>query len=205
MFTGIVQGTATVASITDHDRLRRLVLDLPEGLGQGLVRGASVSVSGTCLTAVEIEGDRVSFDVIDETLDRTTLGERKVGDAVNVERAARFDAEIGGHLISGHIWGVAEVVEVEATQTNRRVALRPPADALPYLMPKGYVALDGASLTIGRVSDGTFDVHLIPETLELTTFDTALPGTRINLEVDPMTQAVVATVERVLAARANRD
>ena len=203
MFTGIVQGTATVRSATPHDGIVRLVLDLPEGGGAGLVPGASVSVAGVCLTAVEIDGDRVAFDVIDETLRRSTLGDLEAGHVVNVERAARFGDEIGGHLISGHIWGIAEVTEVEDTADNRRVRLRPPADAARYVLTKGYIALDGASLTIGAVQpdDGAFDVHLIPETLRLTTFDRAHVGMRVNLEVDAQTQAVVDTVERVMAAR----
>lgn len=203
MFTGIVQGTAAVHATTDHDALRRLVLDLPAGLGTGLALGASVSVAGVCLTAVEVSADRVSFDVIAETLARTTLGALTHGDQVNVERAARFGDEIGGHLLSGHIWGTAEIVEVAATETNRTLTLRAPPSALPCLLPKGFVGLDGCSLTLGQVdpSTGTFQVHLIPETLRVTTLDKARPGDRINLELDAMTQAVVATVERVLAAR----
>jgi riboflavin synthase len=201
MFTGIVQGTARLERLVDEGARRSLTLALPEGLGAGLQRGASVSVSGVCLTAVDIDGDAVRFDVIDETLARSTLGAVREGDRLNVERAATFGAEIGGHLISGHIWGTAEVVEVHTTPKNRRITLRPPPDALPYLLPKGYVGLDGASLTLGRVSEGTFDVHLIPETLEVTTLADLAPGDRVNLEIDALTQAVVATVERVLAAR----
>lgn len=202
MFTGIVQGRARVRSMTHEGGILRLILDLPEGRGEGLVPGASVSVAGVCLTAVEIEGDTVRFDVIDETLQRSSLGGLAVGDAVNVERAARFGDEIGGHLISGHIWGMAEVTEVERTDANLRMRLRPPPDASRYILEKGYIALDGASLTIGAAQpDGSFDVHLIPETLRLTTFDRVQPGDRINLEVDAQTQAIVATVERVLAAR----
>ena len=202
MFTGIVQGTARIAAASTTDGVLRLTLDLPTGLGRGLVPGASVSVSGVCLTAVEIVEDRVQFDVIDETLRRTTLGERTTGDLVDVERAASFGDEIGGHLIPGHIWGVGEVVEVAREGENTRVRIRPPASARKYILEKGYIGLDGASLTIGQVQpDGAFDVHLIPETLRLTTFDQARPGTRINVEVDAQTQAVVDTVERVLAAR----
>lgn len=203
MFTGIVQGTAKVHDLTDHSALRRLVLDLPPGLGAGLTQGASVSVAGVCLTAVVIAKDRVSFDVIDETLERTTLGALQVGDRVNVERAARFGDEIGGHLISGHIAGTAEVTRVDRTATNCAITLRAPVETVPYLLPKGYVGLDGCSLTLGQVNraDATFQVHLIPETLRVTTLDQARPGTRINLEIDAMTQAVVATVERVLRER----
>jgi riboflavin synthase len=203
MFTGIVQGTGTVAAITDRDALRRLVVDLPPGRGAGLEIGASVSVCGVCLTAVDIDGDRASFDAIDETLRLTTLGALAPGDRVNIERAARFGDEIGGHALSGHVWGTVEVVAVASTETNHTIVLRAPADAMPCLLPKGYVGLDGCSLTIGRVDteDRTFRVHLIPETLRVTTLGERVPGDRLNLELDAMTQAVVATVERVLASR----
>ena len=203
MFTGIVQGTAEVRDLIDHPGQRRLVLALPDGRGAGLVPGASVSVAGTCLTAVGINGDTVAFDVIAESLARTTLGGLAVGDRVNIERAARFGDEIGGHLLSGHVWGTAEVVSVASTPTNHTIRLRAPADALPCLLPKGYVGLDGCSLTIGAVdaAAGTFEVHLIPETLRITTLGEKQAGDWLNLELDAMTQAVVATVERVLASR----
>ncbi|TVQ93373.1 MAG: riboflavin synthase subunit alpha [Deltaproteobacteria bacterium] len=203
MFTGIVQGAATVAQLTDHRALRHLVLDLPEGLGDGLVIGASVAVGGVCLTVTEVDADRVHFDVIDETLRRTTLGTLREGSRVNVERAARFGDEIGGHVLSGHIWGTAQITDIHSTQNNRRLTLRAPESAAPFLMPKGYVGLEGCSLTLGRVDTAscTFDVHLIPETLRITTLGAAVPGTHLNLELDAMTQAVVTTVERVLAAR----
>ena len=201
MFTGIVQGTATVHAAHDEGGARHLVLDLPPGKGEGLTIGASVAVSGVCLTAVEVDGDRVHFDIISESLDRSRLGRIRIGDRVNIERAAAFGDEIGGHLISGHVWGMAEVTAVEPGTGQTTITLRPPADALRYILPKGYIALDGCSLTIGGSVDDTFSVHLIPETLRITTFGEVAVGDLINVEVDPMTQAVVATVERVLAAQ----
>lgn len=202
MFTGIVQGRASVRSAHTSDGIMRLVVDLPRGRGEGLQTGASVSVAGVCLTAVEIHGDTVAFDVIDETLSRTSLGALKAGDAVNVERAARFGDEIGGHNVSGHIWGMARVTEVEHTEANLRIRMLPPKELGKYIFEKGYIGLDGASLTIGEVqADGAFDVHLIPETTRLTTFDRVKPGSPVNVEIDAQTQAVVDTVERVLAKR----
>jgi riboflavin synthase len=181
----------------------RLVLDLPTGRGEDLQVGASVCVAGVCLTAVEIDGDTVAFDVIDETLARTSLGGLRAGRAVNVERAARFGDEIGGHSVSGHVWGMAKVTEVERSEANLRVRMLPPDDLRKYIFEKGYIGLDGASLTIGAVQpDGAFDVHLIPETTRLTTFDRVQPGSPVNVEIDAQTQAVVDTVERVLAQRA---
>jgi riboflavin synthase len=201
MFTGIVQGRAAVEAADDESGLRRLRLRLPAGAGAGLVPGASVSVGGTCLTAVRIEGDAVWFDCIDETLARTTLGGLQVGGAVNFERAARFGDEIGGHLLSGHVVGTGEVVERAEPEGNLVLGIRVPADTARYVFEKGYVGVDGASLTVGAVDGGagTFRVHLIPETRRITTLGELRVGDRVNVEVDAMTQAVVDTVERVLA------
>ena len=168
------------------------------------MRGASVAVSGVCLTAVAVSGSVVDFDVIDETLRRTTLGQRRVGDRVNVERAARFGDEVGGHVMSGHVWGVARATEVVRTDDNCAVTLAVDPDVIRYVLVKGFVGVDGASLTVGQVdrSARTFRVHLIPETLAVTTLGQIAVDSRCNIEVDPMTQAVVDTVERVLADRA---
>ena len=201
MFTGIVQGRGTVTALEDRTSFRRLCIRLPQGRAGGLEPGASVSVAGTCLTAVEIDGHDVSFDVIDETLRLTTLGQLAVGDAVNIERAATFGSEIGGHVLSGHIMGTGELVRREPSEHNLALYVRIPDAMRPYVLPKGYVAVDGCSLTIGTVHDGVFSLHLIPETLRLTTLGDRSPGDRFNIEVDSMTQAVVDTVQRVLAAR----
>ena len=202
MFTGIVQGRATVAEVIDRDGLRALWLDFPAGGLADIAVGASVAVDGVCLTVVDATGDRARFDCIDETLALTTLGARVPGDAVNYERAASFGDEIGGHLLSGHIVGTAEIRSRTERDGNLELVLHIPPGHIKHVLPKGYVALDGISLTVGRVEGDTFSVHLIPETRRVTTLDDKLPGHRVNLEVDAMTQAVVATVERVLAARA---
>ena len=194
MFTGIVQGTATVRSVADQGGVRRLVLSFPPGATDGLVRGASVAVAGTCLTAVDIVRDEVSFDVIDETLRRTTLGALAPGGRANFERAARC-----GHLLSGHVLTTAVVTDRREDGANLRLTLEVDADTVRYVLPKGYVALDGVSLTVGEVAGGRFDVHLIPETRRVTTLGALRPGDRVNVEVDATTQAVVATVERMAA------
>jgi riboflavin synthase len=202
MFTGIVQGRATVTAVEDLDGLRRLWLALPAGRGAGLVPGASVSVAGVCLTVVEVDGDAARFDLIDETLRRTSLGALGLGDTVNVERAARFGDEIGGHLLSGHVLGCARLVERLPSAHNLELRLAPPDEARRFLMTKGYVGIDGCSLTIGAVQpDGSFSVHLIPETLRLTTLGDKRVGDLLNLEVDALTQAVVERAEQLLAAR----
>ena len=201
MFTGIVQGRGTVVGLEDRASFRRLTVRLPEGRAGGLETGASISVAGTCLTVVSFGGQDVAFDVIDETLRLTTLGALQVGDAVNIERAATFGSEIGGHVLSGHIMGTGELVRREPSENNLALYLRIPAEMQPYVLPKGYVAVDGCSLTVGTVEEGVFSLHLIPETLRLTTLGNRQPGDRFNIEVDAMTQAVVETVQRVLAAQ----
>ncbi len=201
MFTGIVQGTAEVVEIIDKEAFRTHSVRLPDGLAEGLKPGASVAHNGCCLTVTAVDGDRVGFDLMRETLRVTNLGALRTGDRVNVERAARFGDEIGGHSMSGHILCTAEVIEVIASPNNRRLAFELPPHLARYLFPKGYIGVDGISLTIGETHGPRFDVNLIPETLARTTIGERQPGDRVNIEIDPQTQAIVDTVERVLAER----
>ena len=124
------------------------------------------------------------------------------GDKVNIERAARFGDEIGGHSMSGHITATAEISRIEANGLNRTVWFRLPENLKGYVFPKGFIGLDGCSLTIGTVSDNEFNVHLIPETLNRTLFGSRRAGERVNVEIDPQTQVIVDTVARILAERA---
>ncbi len=201
MFTGIVQGRARVIELQRHPQFMQLSLELPPERANLLEKGASIAVNGTCLTVTGFEGNRVHFDLIRETLRATNLGDLNVGDEVNFERAARFGDEIGGHLLSGHVHATVEILSLEATEYNCTVAFAIPEALQPYILPKGFVALNGCSLTIGEVQKGQFNVYLIPETLAVTGFGTARVGERINLEVDPQTQAIVDTVERHLKSR----
>jgi riboflavin synthase len=177
------------------------VLRLPEALLPGLEPGASVAHNGCCLTVTAIDGDKVSFDLMQETLKVTNLGELKVGSKVNVERAARFGDEIGGHAMSGHILGTATVSCVIPSENNHQVWFRVPRAWMRYIFTKGYIGIDGISLTIGDVQGDEFNVNLIPETLQRTSIGTRRIGDRINIEIDPQTQAIVDTVERVMAER----
>lgn len=201
MFTGIVQGTAEVVDIVEKENFRTHVVRLPEALLPGLEPGASVAHNGCCLTVTAIDGDRVSFDLMQETLKVTNLGALGIGDRVNVERAARFGDEIGGHAMSGHILCTAEVSRVIASENNRQVWFRIPHQWTRYVFTKGYIGIDGISLTIGDVEGDEFNVNLIPETLQRTNIGTRQVGDRINIEIDPQTQAIVDTVERVMAER----
>lgn len=202
MFTGIVQGTAEVLDIDEKPNFRTHVIKMPEALLPGLELGASVSHNGCCLTVTEVDGDRVSFDLVKETLRITNLGDLKVGDTVNVERAAKFSDEIGGHLMSGHIMTTAEISKILTSENNREIWFKPQdASQMKYILHKGFVGIDGISLTVGEVTRTKFCVHLIPETLMRTTLGSKRLGHRVNIEIDPHTQAIVETVERVLAQR----
>jgi len=204
MFTGIVQGTAEIVEIVRKEAFRTHVISMPGPYLQGLEPGASVAHNGCCLTVTGIQGDRVSFDLMQETLRLTNLGELELGGRINFERAARFGDEIGGHQMSGHIICTAEVTKVVKSENNRQLKFRLPAQFARYLFPKGYIGIDGISLTIGEVSGPEFNVNLIPETLSRTNIGGRKPGDRINIEIDPQTQAIVDTVERVLEERANK-
>jgi len=202
MFTGIVQGTAEIIAVEEKELFRTHIVRLPEELLPGLALGASVAHNGCCLTVTAIEGDRVSFDLIKETLRITNLGELAVGDVVNIERAAKFSDEIGGHLMSGHIMTTAEICKIIQSENNREVWFKlQDAFQIKYILHKGFVGIDGISLTVGDVTKSKFCVHLIPETLERTTLGAKKLGHKVNIEIDPHTQAIVETVERVLAQR----
>jgi riboflavin synthase len=199
VFTGIVQGSFPIQSVVDRPGLRTLTLALPPALREGLEVGASVAISGVCLTVTSLAGETVSFDAIDETQRRTTLGRLRVGDRVNVERSARAGAEVGGHELSGHVDGTAEIVAVDRPPGNHVVTFRAPRELIRYVFSKGFIALDGCSLTVVDVDRdaATFTVHLIPETLRVTTFDAKRAGDRVNLEIERRTQVIVDTVRDV--------
>lgn len=152
MFTGIVQGTSTLKSITDANGMRTLVLEWPPGFSEGLVVGASVSVDGVCLTVTQVlSATTAQFDVILQSLSVTTLGTYEVGTRVNVERAAKDGAEIGGHPLSGHIDFSARIVSVRKSENNHVLRIDIPPAFRKYIFPKGYIAIHGASLTIAEV------------------------------------------------------
>lgn len=199
MFTGIVQGMGTVASIKPSPGGMRLAVTLPPHLSTGLVIGASVAIDGVCLTVVEIQGSVISFDVIEETLTCTTLGSLQLGASVNLERAAKMGDEIGGHLLSGHIIGTASVTKAENSPGNLSMEFQGDPAWTKYLFPKGYIAIDGISLTLVTVTQPHFfSVQLIPETRRSTTIAQKQIGDNVNIEVDVHTQAIVDTVEKML-------
>ena len=203
MFTGIVQGIAPIHAITEKDNFRTQVVKLPLEMRKGLEIGASVANNGVCLTVTEINDDLVSFDLMQETLRITNLGALKAGDFVNIERAMQMGTEIGGHILSGHVYCTATISEIIASENNRQIWFElPNAEVMKYILTKGFVAVDGISLTIGEVKGNQFCVNLIPETLQRTLMGQRKVGDVVNIEIDPQTQAIVDTVERYLAAKA---
>ncbi|OOF43848.1 riboflavin synthase subunit alpha [Rodentibacter trehalosifermentans] len=202
MFTGIVQGIAPIHSITEKAHFRTQVVKLPPEMRKDLEIGASVSNNGVCLTVTEINDDLVSFDLMQETLRITNLGTLKAGDFVNIERAMQMGAEIGGHILSGHVYCTAHISDIISTENNRQIWFElPNAEVMKYILTKGFVAVDGISLTIGEVKGNQFCVNLIPETLQRTLMGQRKIGDVVNIEIDSQTQAIVDTVERYLAAR----
>lgn len=205
MFTGIVQGVAKVVAVRELDEFRVHIVEMPLSMRAGLEIGASVAHNGVCLTVTSIEGDNVSFDLMRETLRLTNLGAITPGQCVNIERAARFGDEIGGHSMSGHIISMADVVAIEEAPNNRRLWFALPERLGRFVFEKGYIGVDGISLTIGDVrqteTGAEFSVNLIPETLARTTLQDRAPGDQVNIEIDPQTQVIVETVERILATQ----
>lgn len=207
MFTGIIQGIATVSTTMDRTGLRSFTLACPPGFGAGLAVGASVAVDGVCLTATRLHGpDAADFDVMQQSLALTTLAGLHQGSVVNVERAAKDGAEIGGHPLSGHVDFMASVAQVRQPENNHvlRVAVPPPW--MRYVFAKGYIAVNGASLTVAEAhrdpgGGGWFEVWLIPETLRMTTFAEKVVGTQLNIEIERQTQVFVDTVREAIDER----
>jgi len=200
MFTGIVQALVPIVDVKDEPNLRRLSIALGP-LTDQLALGASVAVNGVCLTVTGCGNGVAHFDVIRESLDRSNLGDLAVGRRVNVERSMRHGDEIGGHVVSGHVTDVATVAEINGRANERVVSFDVDPRWLRFLHYKGFVALDGASLTISAVDParGRFAVSLIPETIARTTLGTVAAGERVNLEIDRETQTIVETVERLFS------
>lgn len=201
MYTGIVQGVGEIIDIIDQDKLRTYKVKLPAKLTQHIEIGASIANDGCCLTVTDFKDDWVTFDIMQETLALTTLGDKNINDLVNIERSAKYGDEIGGHIMSGHISCTATIVDSQKTATNCQMTLELPHKFTKYVLYKGFIGIDGASLTVGDVMDNRFKINLIPETLAITTLDSKKVGDRVNIEIDSQTQAIVDTVERVLAER----
>ena len=204
MFTGIVQGLATVAEMTDLPGLRSFTLDFPPGFDAGLEIGASVACDGVCLTVTRLPAPgRACFDVMQQSLGLTTLGTLAVGSPLNVERAAKDGAEIGGHPLSGHVDCLGTLLSIRQPENNHVLRIGMPASHMRYVFAKGYIAINGASLTVADADrrERWFEVWLIPETLRMTTFGARQVGDALNIEIERSTQVVVDTVRDALDER----
>ena len=199
MFTGIVHGTGEIISTSSQNTVTSFDIRLPDVTNLNI--GASVSINGVCLTVVAIESDIIQFDIINETLERTNLGDLIVGDFVNIERSLKFGDEVGGHILSGHIFGTGIISSKTKTGNQMSLSILAPPVMRKYLTEKGYIAIDGISLTVGKVNSGLFDLHIIPETMRLTTLESKNVGDVVNIEIDSNTQLIVETIERILAER----
>lgn len=183
MFTGIIRYVGEVQGVQNVPGGRKLRVELGP-LTQGLALGDSVAVSGVCLSATTIEGSSATFDAVAETLDRTRLGGLAVGDRVNLERAVRADQALDGHIVQGHVDGLATMRRLDRTGGGCEMHFDAPEELVGQMVPKGSVAVDGVSLTLASVSRGQFSVALIPTTLKETTLGELRPGQAVNIETD---------------------
>ena len=207
MFTGIVQTQAVVVDATNQGGVLRLALKVEQQYAENLNIGASIAINGCCLTVVKFASDTkgccvINFDVIDETLKLTNLGMLAVNDTVNFERSVTFGTELGGHIVSGHIHCMAEILSIKHHQDNCKMQLALAKEWQKYVLYKGFVSVNGASLTVGEVDEQGFWLHLIPETLSITNLDNYREGDKLNIEVDQQTYTIINTVENYLSQQA---
>lgn len=195
MFTGIIQTLGRIESLSPRGGAMRMAIAAADLDTSDIALGDSIAVSGPCLTAVAISPGRFEVDVSPETLDRTTLGGKRAGDAVNLEKALRLSDRLGGHLVSGHVDGLGEVVARVERDNCVQFTLRAPQALARYIAPKGSICIDGVSLTVNAVDGAQFELLIIPHTLERTTLGELRAGSRVNLEID----LVARYLERLLA------
>ena len=201
MFTGIVAGQGYINKIKNNVDYASITIKAPAGFSKNLKRGASVAVNGVCLTAKKGATDLLEFDVITETLEKTNFKLLSKGNKVNLERSMKANTEIGGHLVSGHIHGVGVIKSINDRGQTKDLRIQPPASLMEYLFYKGYVGLNGCSLTIGKVFKSSFNIHLIPETIKVTNFQKMKKGALINIEIDQTTINTVETIKKIMLER----
>jgi len=201
MFTGIVSGQGHIQNIKNNVGYTSITIKATAGFSKNLKRGASVAVNGVCLTVKKGTTDLLEFDVIAETLEKTNFKLLSKGNKVNLERSMKANTEIGGHLVSGHIHGVGVIKSINDRGQTKDLRIQPPASLMEYLFYKGYVGLNGCSLTIGKVFKSSFNIHLIPETIKVTNFQKMKKGDLINIEIDQTTINTVETIKKIMLER----
>jgi riboflavin synthase len=197
MFTGIVTALGTVREVLPigEGQDMRLVIGVTPEFLQGATLGGSIACSGVCLTAVELHADSFAVEASAETLSKTTLGAWRAGTRVNLERSLRLGDELGGHIVSGHVDGVGEVLSATPENGSVRWRFRAPAALAPMIAGKGSIAIEGVSLTVNEVDGQVFGVNIIPHTAAMTGFGTLQPGDKVNLEVDMLARYVARLLE----------
>ena len=198
MFTGIVTAQGLIKRIHNQPNYTTLSIKAPKGFAQNLKRGASVAVNGVCLTVKKGSTNHLEFDVITETLDKTNLKLLNKNEKVNLERSMVATSEIGGHLVSGHIFGVGVIKSINDRGDTKDLRIQAPAAMMQYLFYKGYIALNGCSLTVGKVLKSSFNIHLIPETIKVTNFQSLQKGDLVNIEIDQTTVNIVETIKKIM-------
>jgi riboflavin synthase len=195
MFSGlIVYRGVVVSNEAAPNGGRTLVLDANDAREEDTQLGDSIAVNGVCLTAAQIHRDRITFDVVPETIERSTLGELRSGDATNVEYSLRIGDRMGGHFVYGHVDATAKVLARSPEGQGERIRIERPASLAPMIAEKAFIAVDGVSLTVATVGDGWFEIALIPETLTRTTLGVRPAGSLVNLEVDPLARYAYAAM-----------
>ena len=202
MFSGIVQSLGTIVSIDEASEIVTLEVQASEDFTKGLKVGDSVAVDGVCLTLTKSESDRMFFDAVPETLNKTIIKSYKKETKVNLEPSLRFNDSVGGHIVSGHIHTTGRINQVEIHGDAKDIVIDAGADWGKFLFEKGYIGINGCSITLGEITEGRFIVHLIPETLRATNLDNLVYGNQVNLEFDQNTITIVETTERILRDQA---
>ena len=198
MFSGIVQTVGKIESIKDKNHIKTIRIETHGDYLEDIAIGQSVSVDGVCLSLVKKNNEYCEFEAVEETINRTTLGSYKQGTKVNLEKSLKFGDTVGGHFVSGHIHTRGRIVEVELIGESKNILVEIEEKWIKYLTEKGYISVNGASITIGKVSKNTFYIHLIPETLKTTNLDELIYDNYVNLEFDQSTIAIVDTTERLI-------
>ena len=201
MFSGIVQEAGKVKDFLKREDIYNISIDCSSKITSNLKKGASVSVNGVCLTVKDENPEILRFDLVEETIKRTNFQNIKIGDNVNLERSLKMGDEIGGHLVSGHIHGISKVVSIEIRDQSWDVEISIEPFMKEYILHKGYVAINGCSLTVGEVSKESFLIHLIPETLSVTNLFQLEQDSTVNIELDQNTIIIADTIKKYLDGR----
>ena len=201
MFSGIVSHKSKVLKVENFSDFNRIHITTPKNFNKGLKKGASISVNGVCLTAKDDGSKNLKFDVIEETLLKTNLKHILKGDIVNLERSIKASSEIGGHLMSGHIHFTGEVKKIFEKENTKDMRISIPKEFSDYILEKGYIGINGCSLTIGKVFKNYFNIHLIPETLKITNLKNLEQKDLVNIEIDQNTITMVKSVKMFLSTQ----